>query len=66
MHEMVEEPSRLVVTQGKHNQHPAQGAGRTDFLVRLQPEGETKGKLVPLAGGSLLAKDKSHLSLWLP
>lgn len=49
---------------GKYDLHPVQGVGRTYFLVRLQPEGKTKGELVSLAGVFLLARDKSHLSLW--
>jgi len=60
----MEESSCPAVTQYKYDQHPAQGGGRTYFLVRLQPEGETKGELVSLAGIFLLARDKSHLSLW--
>lgn len=64
LYETMEEPSCPTMTQEKYDQHSVQGVGRTYFLVRLQPEGETKAELVSLAGAFLLARDKSHLSLW--
>lgn len=63
-YETWEKGSCSTVTLEKYDRHPLQGVGKTFFLGCLQPEGETKGELVSLAGVFLLARDKSHLSLW--